>query len=243
MKIIRNYQGKDVEMLTTCAVLVENAIANIEFLEEKRSNWNDNFFGVLKNKIDAIFADLIGMDTAAKQRKATQIVIKIQNVALEDLAELKVQIMGDFKANKPRRDEILKELGYTTFLKSARSRDQEALVQWLFRFRTNLSHEIHSEICNNGVNSDILDRILSYTGELFNANITQETLKNSRKAITQENVIQYNEIYGEVISFARMARNFYKGNPAKQDEFSYTKIRKRLNATPRTEAEGEELPY
>jgi hypothetical protein len=38
MKIQRNYTGKDVDMLTACATIVENAIANQDFLVSKRKN-------------------------------------------------------------------------------------------------------------------------------------------------------------------------------------------------------------
>lgn len=41
----RNYTGKDVDMLTACAAIIENAIANQEFLIGKRRNWADPFFG------------------------------------------------------------------------------------------------------------------------------------------------------------------------------------------------------
>jgi hypothetical protein len=36
MKTQRNYTGKDVDMLTTCATIIENGIANQEFPPTKR---------------------------------------------------------------------------------------------------------------------------------------------------------------------------------------------------------------
>ena len=234
MTTTRNYQGKDVDMLTTSAVIIENAITNQEFLVSKRRNWGNPFFEELKTRIDNAFRDFLGIDSASEQRKATQTVTQIQVVALDDLAELKIQIQEDFKSDKQRRDEILKELGYTDFHKQAQNRDQEALIQWLYRFRTNLALELHVEITEKGIDHQTLDRISSYADQLSQANITQETLKGSRKTVTKEAVAEFNAIYDEVISIAKIAHNFYKGNPTKQDEFSYSKIRKKLNAAPRT---------
>jgi hypothetical protein len=234
MTTTRNYQGKDVDMLTTSAIIIENAIINQEFLVSKRRNWENPFFDELKTRIDNAFRDFLGVDSASEQRKATQTVTQIQIVALDDLAELKIQIQEDFKSDKQRRDEILKELGYTDFHKQAQSRDQEALIQWLYRYRTNLTLELHVEITEKGIDHQTLDRISSYADQLSTANITQETLKGSRKTITKEAVTEFNAIYDEVISIAKIAHNFYKGNPTKQDEFSYSKIRKKLNAAPRT---------
>ena len=57
---------------------------------------------------------------------------------------------------------------------------------------------------------------------------------NVNAMLTKEAVAEFNAIYDDVISIAKIAHNFYKGNPTKQDEFSYSKIRKKLNAAPRT---------
>lgn len=240
MNTKRTYTGKDVDMLTTCATIVENAIANQEFLVSKRKNWADPFFADLKTRIDNAFSQFLGIDSASDQRKATQTVTQIQTVALEDLAELKIQIEEDFKFNKPHRDQILKTLGYTDYHKQAQAKDQEALVQLLYRFKANLTDELKNEITAKGTDEATLDRISSYADQMASANITQETLKGSSKLITEEAVTEFNAIYDEVISVAKIARNFYKGDPAKQDEFSYAKILKKLNAPSRKTEE--EIP-
>lgn len=156
------------------------------------------------------------------------------------MAELKIQIEEDFKSDKPHRDQILKTLGYTDYHKQAQAKDQEALVQLLYRFKANLTDELKSEITAKGTDEATLDRISSYADQMASANITQETLKGSSKLITEEAITEFNAIYDEVISIAKIARNFYKGDPAKQDEFSYAKILKKLNAPSRNTEE--EIP-
>jgi signal transduction protein with GAF and PtsI domain len=100
MTTIRNYQGKDVDMLTTCATIIENAIANAEFLNSKHTSWTHEFFSRIKERIDNAFRDFLGIDNASQMREATQIVVEIQSKSLNDLAELKVQIEEDFKSDK-----------------------------------------------------------------------------------------------------------------------------------------------
>lgn len=56
MNTKHTYTGKDVDMLTTCATIVENAIANQEFLVSKRKNWANPFFADLKTRIDNAFS-------------------------------------------------------------------------------------------------------------------------------------------------------------------------------------------
>ncbi len=230
MKTTRNYQGKNVDMLTTCATIIENAIANQDFLVSKRQKWASPFFENLKSRIESAFSQILGIDSAAEQRKATQIVRAIQSTALDNLAELKIQIREDFKSDKKRRDEILKTIGYTDYHKQAQGKDQEALIQFLYRFRTNLNEELRNEIVEKGADTELLDRIYRYADQLSIANISQETFKGNRKIITEESKTELIGIYEEVISIAKIARNFYKGDPTKQDEFSYGKIRKKLNA-------------
>ena len=60
-------------------------------------------------------------------REATQLVLAIQQTALPKLAEFKIQIVVDFK--NPRQKEILTQLGFTTHLKQAQRKDQEALIE------------------------------------------------------------------------------------------------------------------
>lgn len=239
MKTQRNYPGKDVDMLTICATIVENAIANKEFLVSKRRSWTDPYFPNLKIRIEGAFSNFLGIDSSSEQRNATQIVFKIQVVALDDLGVAKIQMQEDFKSDKTRRDEILKTLGYADFYKQAQAKDQEALVQLLYRFKSNLTENLRNEITVQGTDNEILDRICSYADQMANANITQETLKGTSKLITEESVIEFNSIYDEVISVAKIARSFYKGNPNKQDEFSFNKIRKKLNAPARSTSEEE----
>jgi hypothetical protein len=233
MTTTRNYQGKDVDMLTACATIIENAIANQDFLASKRSTWQPPYFDNIKTRIDNAFRQFLGIDSAAEQRRATQTVTQIQTQALANLAELKIQIKEDFKADKKRRDEILKELGYTDFYKQAQSKDQEGLIQMLYRYCANLTAELNSEIISKGTDPQTLSRLSSYADQLSSANITQETLKGSRKLVTEEAVREFNAIYDEVISIAKIAHNFFKGDPNRQAEFSYSKVRSKLNAAPR----------
>ncbi len=237
MTTTRNYQGKDVDMLTGCATIIDNAFANQVFLAEKRSTWAPPFFANQKTRINNAFANFLGNDGAAQQRHATQTITEIQTKALADLAELKIQIEEDFKADKTRRSEILKELGYTDYHKKAQSKDQEALIQFLYRFKSSLTAKLRNEIASKGTPAKTLNTIASYADQLSTANVTQETLKGSRKVVTEEAVKEFNTIYEEIISIAKIARKFYKGNPAMQDEFSYNKIRRKLNAVARVTKE------
>ena len=229
-KIARIYKVKDVEMLITSATLVENGIANKTFLQTKRSTWANPFFEDLKAKIETTTETYLGKDSAQQMRQSTQIVLGIQKQALIDLAEFKVQVEEDFRKNSIQKTEILTQLGFTTYHKISQKGDQEGLVNLLFQFKKNLNLTLNAEIVAKGTSQNTIDKIVDYAQVLKNANIDQETFKGTRKEITDEAIKAFNEIYDEVISFAKIANNFYKTDKVKQQLFSFAKVSANLNS-------------
>jgi len=230
----RAYKGKDVEMLTSCSAIIEHATEHKPFLITKRANWVDPFFSDLKTRIDNAFENFLGIDNAQQLRQATQIVNGIQTSALPALSEFKVQLMEDFKNNKTRRDEILTNLGFAAHLKAAQKNDQEALIQLLLSFKLNMTPALKTEITSAGTAPATITTIIGYAQVLKDSNITQETMKSSRKQITQTALKEFNAIYNLVISVAKISANFFKTDKAVQDKFSYNKTLKNLNSPPKT---------
>ncbi len=235
MALIRSYRIKDVDMLISASTIVENAISHKPFLLSKRSNWADPFFPNLKTRIDNAVQTYLGVDSAKNLRQATTAILAIQTQAIKDLAEVKVQITEDFKTDKPRRDEILTQLGFTSYLKAAQKADQEALINLLFQFKTNLP-AIKSEIVSKGTAATSLDTITTYANNLKNANINQETYKGNKKIITAAAVKEFNEIYDAVISISKIAGKFFKEDATIKDQFTFSKVSKALNTKPKATA-------
>lgn len=228
----RNYKTKDVDMLITGSTITETAIVNKAFLQSKRSTWADPFFDDLKARIDNAIQTHLGIDSAKDLRLATQALMAIQKNAIKDLAEAKIQITEDFKSDKIRRDEILMQLGFTTYHKNAQKGDQEALINLLFQFKTNLTPALKTEITTAGTAGALLDGIVVYADNLKNADITQETFKGARKTITAAALTEFNSIYDQVISICKIASKFYKDEPHLKEQFSFAKVSKALNTQP-----------
>lgn len=235
--IQRKYNHKDVDMLVAASTIVETAIDNKTFLLTKRSTWIDPFFPDLQAKIDLAIKDHLGVDTAKELREATIAINGIQKQAMSDLAESKIQIVEDFKADKIRRAEILNQLGFTTYLKEVQNGSQEALIHLLYQFKTNLTTSLQTEIVTAGTAATLLTGIKAYADTLKNADVTQETFKGSKKTITAAGVKIFNEIYDSVISVCKIAAKFYKGQQDMKDQFSYrlvsNKISPKLKAKPK----------
>ena len=231
MTTVRIYNTKDVDMMISIDTIIDAAIANKAFLQTKRSNWADPFFEDIKASIETTVQTHLGIDSMQSLRQSTQVVKTIQANALNDLAELKVQIVVDFEDQPTRQAEILNQLGFTTHYAAAQTKDQEALIDLLFQYKTNLTPALKAEIVDKGTAAATLDTIVTYADTLRAANVIQEGNKGSRKIITQNDITAFNDIYKKVIGIAKIATNFYKGNPAIKDQFSFNKVSKALNST------------
>ena len=227
----RNYNTKDVDMLVTIETIIDSAIANKEFLQSKRSTWRDPFFQDLKQQINQVGQDYLGQDNAKQLRLATQTVLEIMQPALKDLTEVKIQIEQDFKNTPSRRSEILNQLGYTNHFKQAQKKDQEALINLLYQFKSNLTAELKTEITDKGTSPETLETIKTYAETLKNADVTQEGFKSTRPELTAEAITALNEVYDKAVSISKIATNFYKENKAKKEQFSFRKVSKKLNLT------------
>jgi hypothetical protein len=228
--ILRSYKVKDVDFLVTSSTIVENAIGNKKFLQAKRATWADPYFDNIKARIENATQAHLGVDSAKDLRQATQSLTAIQKVALSALSECKVQIVEDFKKVKIRRDEILNQLGYKAYHGKARKEDQEALINLLYQFKTNMTAALMAEIVEHGTAAETINEIIGYADGLINANISQETFKGLRKDITAAAVTEFNEIYNEVISIGKIAARFFKDKPAKKDLFNFSKVARALSA-------------
>ena len=231
MKTQRNYKGKDVEMLITIDTIIDSAIANQDYLVTKRITWKDPYFPDLKLAINKTIQDHLGQDNPKELRKATLEVLAIQNLALKELAEVKVQIESDFNDNPTQKKEILNTLGFTPFYSKTKTKDQEALISLLYQYKTNLTPQLKTEIVNKGTSEDQLDLIITYADDLKNKNVLQEGKKGTKKEITEEAIIAFNTIYDQGIAVAKIAAKFLKDRPTIQEQFSYTKVINSLNNT------------
>ena len=231
MEAKRSYSGKDVDMLITIDTIMNAAVEHQEFLQSKRATWKDPYFPNIIKDIDTTIQTHLGKDNARQLRATTQAVRAIQTPALEHLAEFKVPIEADFQDNKTQRDEILNTLGFKAYNADAKKLDQEALINLLFQFRTNMTEELKETITNKGTATDLIDKITSYTDELRNANVIQEGRKGTKKEVTQEAIIDFNDVYKKAIAVSKIAANFFKDNKAVQDQFSFTKVRNSINNT------------
>ncbi len=225
----RVYHGKDVEMLTAISSIMDAAVEYKTALQAERSTWADPFFSDLKDDIDTVIQTYMGVDGAKELRLATQAVLGIQANAIEDLVAFKTQLERDYRTDQPTLSEDLNELGFTAYFKDAYHKDQEALVQLLLQFKTNMTPALQTTLVAKGQSATRITRITGYADTLKNANISQETFKSSRKPATEEAINAFNGVYSRVMDIAVIAANLFKNDLPKQSRFHYSKVLKAEN--------------
>jgi hypothetical protein len=225
------YNVKTVDFLIASDTIIDSAIANQTFLETKRATWNMAFFQDIKIQINQAVQTHLGLDSAKQLREASQIVYTIVANSLVELAEVKVQIEEDFKDTPSQKIEILNTLGYTNYFFNARKGDQEALINLLFQFKTNLTQELNNQIVAKGTAQTTLDAVISKADALKDADVLQEGKKGTRKELTATAINEFNNIYDKIISITRISNKFFKSDKAKSDQFSFSKVAKNINKT------------
>jgi hypothetical protein len=228
MPVTRNYTGKDAEMLISISSITQAAIANKAVIIAKRSSWADPYFADHEADINAAISTYLGVDSALTLRTQTTALRVLMNPAKVNLTDVKIQIEQDFKSDKPRMAELLNTLGYKTHWSGTSRSDQESLIQLLYQFKTNLTPAIRTELETKGIDGPTLTAITSAADGLMAANISQETIKQSRKAVTEAAVTVFNNLYDKTISISTISKRFFKDSPAIMDQFSYSKILKNL---------------
>ena len=230
----RNYNYKDVETLEACKTITQSLSTYQADLVIARTTWTPEYVTALSTKIDDAFTSYLGLDKLKALREATKQLKAIQQPALNDLSFIKTQIDVDFGAEAV---EIRRSLGFETNLLKVQKGDQEALVQLLFSFQKGMTEELKTQMTAKGTSPALIDRILGYATQMSDANVTQESLKESTQAISAEAIDVLNSIYNEVIGICKIASLYYKNDPVRKARFTFSKVVSNMNVARKSEEE------
>jgi hypothetical protein len=225
-------------MLITSKTIAESFKANLPVLAAIRSDWTEQYALDLISRIDKAIEINLGIDAKKDLRISTTNLEAIQIPAKRDVSFFKTQVDDDFKNDPSKRDEILKSLGFTKHLRDVQKSNQEALLQLLYSFRTNMSDSLRKEITAKGMNVSLIDNIIGYADIFKQANTTQENLKVTSKEISKEASDTFNAIYDEIIGICKKASNYFHYEPLKIEQFTFSRVLANLGATRRVAPES-----
>jgi len=224
----RKYRCSDVDMLVVSNVVLENFTQHKDQLVSKRKTWKDPFADQLKNKIGNAL-DILGINTKTEQTATTRQLVTRQTQALDHLTTFKIQAEVDFEDDPDTLTLIEDGLGFSKQYSSAKSGSQEALIELLTNFKTNMTPELRQKIEAAGTDGAIIDELIGMRDEINDMNIKQETLKGSTPKKTALNIEEMNEIYKQVIGICKIAPRLLPDVPTAAEDFSFSRILNRLS--------------
>ena len=217
----RNYNYKDVEMILASKTITVSLETNLEELSLTRTAWTPEFVTALKTRTDNAIDNYLGLDKKKELREATALIHSIQLPALRNLQFLKTQIEVDFD---DEADEILNSLGFNHSYKKVQKKNQEALIQLLYAFKNALTDELKARITEKGTNPVLIESIIGYADQMKDADINQESLKQTTKELTEDAIEEFNAIYDIIIGICKIASVFYYDDPVKKEQFTFSNI-------------------
>lgn len=226
---IRLYSCKDVDMLMASRTISTSLLANQAELVLKRSSWTAAYAGNLSARIDQTIENYLGLDKKKEQRDATAFLNSISKTALHNLLLIKTQIEVDFNSEAAG---ILKILGYPKKLKVFQGGHQEEMIELLYAFKKGMTPDLKDRITSKGTNPELIDTLTGYATEMQQANITQESLKQTSQLVSDEALTAFNKIYEEIIGICKIASGFYSEEPLKKDLFTFSRVVDAMGARP-----------
>ncbi|OFX56853.1 MAG: hypothetical protein A2066_19155 [Bacteroidetes bacterium GWB2_41_8] len=228
---LRIYTFKDVVMLMAAKTILQNMLANLSELSTVRTTWTEAYVTELILKADTAIENFLGLDKQQSLREATDLLNNIMTPALRDLGFVKTQIEVDFSKEA---GEMLKTLGLNINIHSI---NQEGLIQLLYSFKKGMTPNLMTAMTQKGTNPVLIDGIIAYANQLQQANLSQESLKSMTQEVSKEAVDTFNGIYSEVIGIGKIASKFYQNDRLKKDQFTFTKVVKKMGIAPKKEEE------
>ena len=211
--------------------ILQSMLENLGELSKVRTNWTEPYVTELILRVDTAIENFLGLDKQQSLREATDLLNNIMTPALRDLGFVKTQIEVDFSKEA---GEMLKTLGLNINIHSI---NQEGLIQLLYSFKKGMTPNLMTAMTQKGTNPVLIDGIIAYANQLQQANLSQESLKSMTQEVSKEAVDTFNGIYSEVIGIGKIASKFYQNDRLKKDQFTFTKVVKKMGIAPKKEEE------
>jgi hypothetical protein len=220
----RTYSYKNLPMLITASIIIENMEVEKEAFEQENPKWAHPFGANIQAQIDFVLKEFFGINSKEKLKEKTMLVKQLKSNAADNLSMVKTQIERGFRKQKERAIYLLEKLGYKEYWNKASHENQTELIGLLLKFSNNLTDEIRTELEKNGVNSNRISRIIDQADTLKKANITQETLKGTSKIDTGKAVAIFNEIYEQAMDICHVGKKLFKKDRTKRDMFVFRQL-------------------
>lgn len=214
----------DLKMLLICKTITENFAANISELSQVNPKWTDSYLVSISGRVDKAFDYYLGLETNREIEQVRNKLNSIQAQALRSVAFLKTRIEVVYVRDEKRKNQVLNTLGFKTYLTAIQEKDSEVLLELLGNIKENFTDEIKRELFRNQGDEAFVDRISEFAARLKKANLSQNSLMATKKAIAEDASEIFNNLLLEILEISEAVSAVYTNQPEKAKLFDYSFI-------------------
>lgn len=208
-------------MLLICKTITENFAANISELSQVNPKWTDQYLVSILNRVDRAFNYYLGLEANREIEQARNKLNSIQAQALRSVAFLKTRIEVVYARNEKRKNQVLDMLGFKNYLTAIQEKDTEVLLELLSNIKENLTDDIKKELIRNKGDEAFIERISQFAARLKKANLSQNSLMSTKKAIAEDASEIFNDLLLEILEISEAVSAFFTSQPEKAKLFDY----------------------
>ena len=112
-------------------------------------------------------------------------------------------------------------LGFKNYLTAIQEKDTEVLLELLSNIKENLTDDIKKELIRNKGDEAFIERISQFAARLKKANLSQNSLMSTKKAIAEDASEIFNDLLLEILEISEAVSAFFTSQPEKAKLFDY----------------------
>ena len=213
--------------LLACRSIAQAFAENIYELAHLRGNWSVGYAESLKSEvldlIDSYFSDELKNLHPEKINEWRELLIS----ALTDLAIIRASVKVDFKSDKEFIKDFFLKTGYTQYFSDAKNGDHISMYKFIKTFAENITPETIDKITGNGLNKNIVIRVIE-NSRLLDAFKQCFEMITDPDMVHNEGQIKLENIYNQIQDISRIATAYYYFDPVKRESFNFFKALRKL---------------
>ncbi len=218
----RIYRYQNYDMLQATLIIVGFFLLSVEDFRKNNTLYTPEYGNTLKKRCEDGIT-LLSHDKKAAQRNATRTIIEITGDEKNKLVSFFTSLTNAYRYDKAMLAELKTTLGYDAFMKKTQKGNQEATIQFVNTFASNIT-PYRTDIIAKGIPGTRIDEIIGFGTKALSANVTQESEKEKSVKLTAEQQTEFNAIYTEAIAICKEGQRIFKSDPATRIRFVFENI-------------------
>ncbi len=224
MKINRNYNCKDEELVVICDYILTNLQRDLPDFTAFSKQFNAEYLTDYKAKIQAM------RQVIFPQNKTNELKIVTARLYenMDRLSNLIDRLEGYIKLSKDAIPISSADFGTVDLKKKIRSRDAEGVLKCLQQVNSNI--EKYNEILiQQDLSADAIKEFTTIFEKIDGDNQKQYEIISNRRILTAENINTFNTIHAQIMEICEIGKILYrKSQKEKLPDYTFSYLKKKV---------------